>query len=324
MHPHFHRLPAFILWLLLSLPAVAQDFTLSGTLRGVNGRIWLIIYDNDSTPRQLSCRINGGTFAFNGTLGKEMPVYAEIQQSKLPQPIPLFLDASQIKVEVDMTHPAASRITGSRATSQYRYALETCQDGDRTTCLATFVRDNPDQFFSPYILYTLSSSLPHEQLQQCYAALTGTATKSYHYRLLGRKIAIMGAAMEGQHLPDIILPQSDGHKVHLDSLRKDSTCLVLSFGATWCKSCLAGNRQMEKICANANATRHNAKNDTVPVRLIPVMIDKDERKWDNPMLQQLAIDYIPYIIILDPQGNTLKRDVRVWELERILNGKGSY
>ena len=42
------------------------------------------------------------------------------------------------------------------------------------------------------------------------------------------------------------------------------------------------------------------------------------------MLQQLAIDYIPYIIILDPQGNTLKRDVRVWELERILNGKGSY
>ena len=134
----------------------------------------------------------------------------------------------------------------------------------------------------------------------------------------------MGAAMEGQHLPDIILPQSDGHKVHLDSLRKDSTYLVLSFGATWCKSCLAGNRQMEKICANTNATRHNAKNDTVPVRLIPVMIDKDERKWDNPMLQQLAIDYIPYIIILDPQGNTLKRDVRVWELERILNGKGSY
>ena len=163
MHPHFHRLPAFILWLLLSLPAVAQDFTLSGTLRGVNGRIWLIIYDNDSTPRQLSCRINGGTFAFNGTLGKEMPVYAEIQQSKLPQPIPLFLDASQIKVEVDMTHPAASRITGSRATSQYRYALETCQDGDRTTCLATFVRDNT--FFTlcplPFPTNNCNNAMPH-------------------------------------------------------------------------------------------------------------------------------------------------------------------
>ena len=324
MHPHFHRLPAFILWLLISLPAVAQDFTLSGTLRGVNGRIWLIIYDNDSTPRQLSCRINGGTFAFNGTLGKEMPVYAEIQQSKLPQPIPLFLDASQIKVEVDMTHPAASRITGSRATSQYRYTLETCQGDDRTACLTTFVKDNPDQFFAPYILHTLSPSLSYEELQQCFAALTGGAAKSYHYRLLSRKMALLGAAMEGQRLPDIVLPLANGHQMHLDSLRKDSTYLILSFGATWCKSCLAGNRQMEKIVAATNATRHNGKSGVAPVRLVPVMIDKDERKWDNPMLQQLAIDYIPYIIILSPQGYTLKRDVRVWELERVLNREGTY
>lgn len=303
-------------FILMAFSSLAQDFSIKGTLLGVKGQIWLIIFDNDSTPRQISCRINGGPFSFRGSLkGAQGPVYAEIQQSKISHPIPLFLDASEITVDINKDDTRASKITGSRPTSQLRYALETCQGEGYEACLIDHIRKNPSAFYAPFLLNYVASTIDYSTLHETFSQLSGDATAAYHYRLLQKKILLLGATKEGERLPDFIIPVTEKRSIHFDSLQKDSTYLVLSFGATWCASCQKANKEMEGVIKahNVSIKKHKHK-----VRLCPVSIDKDPRLWNNPMLQQLGVDYIPYIIIVDPEGETVVRDLRYWELERTL------
>lgn len=302
--------------LMMAFSSLAQDFSIKGTLPGVKGQIWLIIYDNDSTPRQISCRINGGPFSFRGSLkGAQGPVYAEIQQSKISRPIPLFLDASQITIDINKDDTWTSKITGSRPTSQLRYALEICKGEGYETCLVDHIKKNPTAFYAPFLLNYVASTIDYKILQETFAQLSGDAVSAYHYHLLQKRIGLLSATVCGERLPDFIIPVTEKRSIHFDSLQKDSTYLVLSFGATWCASCQKANKEMEGVIKahNVSIKKHKHK-----VRLCPVTIDKDPRQWDNPMLRQLGVEYIPYIIIVDPEGKTLFRDLRYWELERTL------
>lgn len=290
----------------------AQQFTLSGAVPAdMRGRVSLLIYDADANPRQQQCNIVDGTFFFKGTV--KAPSYAEVHLPSLSQSVPLFLDASEITIDVAPQNPEASRINGSRATSLFRYAEETCRGGDHVACVVSHITDHPSDFFAPYMLYSCASSLEYTQLKKLVDGFTGDALTSYHYRLLRHRVQQLASTIEGQPLPDFVFPNNKGSQIHFDSVRSDSTYTILIFGATWCGSCLAADHKITDMLKRHNSGRkHKAT-------LLTVNIDKDKRQWDNPMLQQLAIDYIPYIIVVDPQGRTFARDVRVWEMERVLN-----
>ena len=143
--------------------------------------------------------------------------------------------------------------------------------------------------------------------QEILILLAGPAVNAYHYRQLKEMLGSMAATREGSRLPDFLIPTASGEYIHFDSIQKDSTYVLLLLGATWC----AGSQSWEQTI---NGTIKNYKD----IQLVSTLIDKDERQWDSPLMKTLAISHIPFVILIDPQGRTLARDVRVWELDRVL------
>ena len=52
-------------------------------------------------------------------------------------------------------------------------------------------------------------------------------------------------------------------------------------------------------------------------RMVLINIDDNPNGWDAQYLKQLTVDHLPYIILVDPKGLVVGRDLRIWELERI-------
>lgn len=296
-----------LILVLLSAPWAlrAQQFTLNGTCtQPVKGRVSLVIYDGDTTYRILRSATKGSTFSFVGSVDR--PVLAELYHKDFPQSLYFYLENSDITVSLDVEHPAASPVQGSRINSQYRYALEQCQGEGREHCMKQWLTTNPTSIFAPFVLNELSLT-DYAEVQALFAALQGDAKHTYHYHLLQRRLQRMQAVTEGQKMPDVVLPDSAGRPVHLDSLRADSSRVLLLVGARWCEQCVRIEAQLR---------RHSPQWGLRPV---VVHLDSDPRGWNAPYVEQLSIDHIPYLILLDKAGTIVARDLRVWEIEKILD-----
>ena len=92
--------------------------------------------------------------------------------------------------------------------------------------------------------------------------------------------------------------------LHLDSILVDGCHNIIVVGATYCRQC----KNIEKELYNSFPLVH------------PVVIDIDQLKegWDAPFLKQLEINHIPYLILLDNKRRIVERDLRIWQLQRIL------
>ena len=65
-------------------------------------------------------------------------------------------------------------------------------------------------------------------------------------------------------------------------------------------------------------TEYQELKDKYPdIKPIEINIDLEKETWDAPFVKTLAIEHIPYLILLDKNGRIVARDVRIWELERI-------
>lgn len=299
----------FLLLLALSCPLTHWgQGSLKFSAPGLKGSATLSVFDGKS-PRLFHARIQDGTCQFDN-LGISAICYAEIAHPRLAKPIALFVEPSEITVDLRRDNPSLSRVSGSRSNSEYRYALESCQGDNKAPSLVQYARQHPDQYFVPFLLLDQFAILPYEDIVPLVDQLSGDALRAPQYALLREKIRLMASTLEGQRLPDFVFPDANGKSIHFDSVQKDSTYLILSFGATWCDKCKATNQELQ------NVIRHYSSQ--LDIRLIEISIDKDRLGWDNPMLLQLSIDYIPFLILVSPEGKTLARDLRSWELDRTL------
>ena len=296
----------FFLGLLFWLPTFlwAQEFHVVGrSPLAIKGRVTMIIYDGDSSFRSLPSATKGAEFSFSGTV--RQPVLAELRHAQWPQPLFFYLENSEITITPNLQNPAASPVQGSRTNSLYRIALESCQGDHPKENLLQWVSQNPSSPFAPFILYE-NCLEDYDLFNKHFNLLEGEALHTYHAHLLRRRLKALQCVTVGQKMPDVLLPDTLGKTLHLDSLRSDSSFTVIAIGARWCEQCLRTMNQLKKMAPTQGF---------VPIMLF---IDSDKRGWDAPYLQQLAVDRIPYLILLDKEGTIVGRDIRIWELERVI------
>lgn len=261
------------------------------------GRVVCSFYSNDSLPQRRYATIRHGEAVFRGTAAK--PHLVEVAHRDLPTPISFFIENSNIDIEANLDNPAASRITGSRANSQYRYALE-----DWSGDVLQFVRSHPSDPFTPHFLLTRISDLDGATLQSALSLLQGEARSTYHYRQLLTKASSIMASTEGARMPDFEYMGPDHKPVHFDSVRTDSIPSILLVTATY-------SPEGRKIAQQIRAQYPQ-------LGLHVINIDHHPLSWDAPYLEILAVDRIPYMILLAPEGIIHTRDARLWELPRLL------
>lgn len=293
----------FALLCALAVTAAAQTFQVSVSAAKLPAKGFrLMVYDTDSEPRMLKPKGKKGV-VFSGTVRGNVS-YAELHHPLASRPLPFFIDNGEIAIRFNADTPEASSVTGSRQNSIFRYQLEQCGTTD-AECLAQFVAENPTSPVAPYIIerYILPQS-DYETTLQLYEALQGDARRAYHYRRLGQRLEAQAALAVGAKLPSMTAVMTDGKTVHFDSLWNEKDYNILLVGSSYCSPC----KRMLSTMAQAFPELTVASID----------VDSLAGGWDAPLMQQLDIDHIPYLLVIGPDRSIVARDARVWELKRII------
>ena len=131
-------------------------------------------------------------------------------------------------------------------------------------------------------------------------------------------LALTVAGMAQNRLPAVTLKTMDGQTIVTDTLSNQGRPIVISFFATWCKPC---NRELTAI-----SEVYDEWQQETGVRLIAVSIDQaqninkvkplvDNHGWPYDVLldpnsdlkRALGIQTIPFVLLLDGQGNIVYR-----------------
>ena len=296
---------ALLLALLVGLASPASAFSLYVSLSAqTKGTMELILFSPDRGTTVLRCKANDGTYAFEGSVAK--PTYAELRHSAVDEPLALIVEEAEIKVYFNMSKPSMSPVMGSRANSMFRYRQEQWQ-GNMDSVLA-YVRTHGQGPEIPYLAesYLLPLAGHNDEegfgLQQLHAlvdSLRAPAKLTWHYQHLGAALRRMDSLTVGHYLPAFEYVDQRGAKVRYGHFERWTYRIVL-VGATWCSQCDAAQQLLA---------------DRMPDKtVLRIDLDRHPDGWDASFLNDLAIDYIPYIILLDDKGRILARDLRAWEV----------
>lgn len=295
--------PIRLLCLLLFFPAVcgfAQGFEIKGE-SSLSGPITLTIYNGDSTSYTLTDKCRKGFFYFSGRV--ESPVLASLQHAVMPQPLFFYLENAEISIALNASRPEVSRINGSRSNSEYRYVLEQIRTAaDPGAYLRQYVRANSSSVYVPYILYSQLSNFDEVLVRQLMGLLEGAALHTYHYTLLNRWASEVPAVAEGSDMPDFVYTDARKNHPHFKDTRSKTSPTLIFFGAHWCDRCNNQQKQVEALLKPTD------------IKLLPVFIDDNKAGWDDPYLQKLSINHLPYMILVDAEGRVTACDIRLWEL----------
>lgn len=297
------KLLLVVLWLLLPLASSAQGFEISGE-SSLTGTFTLTVYDGDSTSHDFTAKANRGRFFFSGSL--QGPVVASIRHDAMQHPLYFYLENSSVSINVNATRPEASVIKGSRSNSEYRYLMERYRAAaDPNGFLRQYVRENPSSVYAPFVLYEQMPSLDETIVRQLVTQLTGDARKVYHYTMLRRWMRQSPAVAEGSEMPDFAFLDSKKNRHTFAEVHDTTGYTLLFFTAGWCDLCSRQRDEAQNLMEGKNT------------RMVLINIDDNPNGWDAQYLKQLTVDHLPYIILVDPKGLVVGRDLRIWELERI-------
>lgn len=282
---------AIFFFLFRVFPLAAQQFSIDGDMAEVkSGRVELAIYESD-VPRLLHARIQDGHFAFSGSV--DHPVAAEIRHPSLARPLLFILENSAIRIKVNLRHPETSPVSGSRSNSYYRLLLQQWSE--------------QPVYNSPYASLVLLQMTDVAIVDHQFDLLQGEALLSPHYQILKHRVDRIRTAREDSALPLFHFTDSSGQTVAIDSVLSDSSYTILLFSSSYCHPCAVAERQVDSLASAG-----------YPVVKLTFRLDDDPLAWDAEPFSLLAVDHIPFLLVVRPDRLIAYRDPAAWQLPRLL------
>lgn len=274
-------------------PLLAQEFCVEGVFSSSrSGSARLTLYEGSGVQRVMQSRVRGGRCVFKGSVSR--PVVAELWHRSMSHPLVFYVENSRIHITIDDRNPSRSPVSGSRSNSEYRL-------------LAEQWAEQPD-YTSPYAPLVLLQCTDAMALLSDFDRLQGDALQVPHYALLQQRVERIKAVQPGASLPRFEFSDTAHRRVASDTLLCDTCYNVLLFGASYCGQCESAMNELQQLEAGP-----------VPFHWLLCRIDDDPQGWDADVLDLLAVDHIPYLILVDKSGTIVERDLRVWELRQYLN-----
>ena len=279
-------------------------FTISGE-SSLSGIFTLTIYDGDSTYHTFTDKGEKGMFLFSGEVAK--PVLASLQHSTMSRPLFFFLENSEIRISLNATRPELSVIRNSRSNSEYRYLMEQFRNAsDRNGFLKQYAKEQPASIYLPFVVYQEMGNLDDGVVRQIISTIADEGRHTYHYTLLRRWMKATPAVSEGSEMPDFAYLNSKKERCTFEQTRNAEGATLIVFSATWCDRCKTQLAEAQKALGEK------------PIEILTINIDDNPNGWDANYLKQLSVDHIPYMILVDKKGLVVARDIRIWELERVV------
>lgn len=271
----------------------AQDFSLTVLSPDLaKGGCALTIYQPDGTAAQIKATFRHGAASFAGPISQPAP--AVFTHSGWDKEILFWIEPAEIVVKLDTEEPRRSPISGSRTNSQYRIVLEDCASGSQNESLQNFIVQNPASIFSPLLLFQNLAEWEFSLCQKLFGRLDGDARNTYHYKALQKQLPLMQQALPGSPLPRFRYLDQGKRTVDIDSVTHPDSLMLLVFTASWCKPL----------------------ESSIPA--VSILLDHQPKQWDSDPFQQLAVPYIPYLVLIDSSNTILECGFPQWQLPRLL------
>jgi thiol-disulfide isomerase/thioredoxin len=192
----------------------------------------------------------------------------------------------------------------------------------------TFIRNNPDAYFSGYLMYKLSSQID-SSFNSLYHDLSTKVKRSQYCLLYNKAWSDFAKVKIGSQSPDFISNDQYDKTVQLSSFK--GKYVLLTFWASWCPPCRHENHMLNDIYDTERSKK---------VAFISISLDENKGDWlaaiktDNihwPSLLSLrngkksiaelfGVNDVPQNILLNKDQIVIAKNIPVDQIEKIING----
>lgn len=137
-----------------------------------------------------------------------------------------------------------------------------------------FVRNNPNSYLGPYLLSSLSRSLPKDSVRFYYRSFSEPVLNSALGRFIYKKLYYEETSKIAQPAPDFSAKLANGKTISLAEF-KSKKYVLLDFWGTWCVHCRALSPDMIKMYK---------KYESKGLEILSIATDNDRKLWQKAIV----------------------------------------
>lgn len=348
---------SFIIIATFSAKIIAQSdsvFSIKGKINGlINDQwIWLQNADEEQFIRD-SVQTIGGEFTFSGRV-KSPSLYRLNIGKSTKESFPFFIENTNISINCDYKYPFGCEVKGSynhhlidefairetiawnpevienlKSTYQnYNEKAGLIRKQKFSETIKSFVQLHPSDKAIAYLVSLNSNYILDNFLEDIYQNFGENLKKSVFASEVKAEIELRNSTKLGTSLANIKQNDLNGEKVNLSDFREKY--VLLYFWASGFEPCRKENIKFKALYDKYKDWEFEVMAvslDSVETEWHRAIMEdnlnwqnlSDLKGWDNEIAKKLNIQAIPYTILVDREGTIIGKDLRVEELDNILN-----
>lgn len=307
-----------------------QTFLLEGTFKGFNqGELY--IYGINGTHKLDTISVVKGKFRYEVTL--EEPVTFSLVFPNFSE-LPVFGESrAEVEIEGDASHLKQTKISGTdlnKTMTGFRMRTSQMTPPQLQDAAETFIKENPESPISLYLLNKYFTQIPSPDYKKCIeliSLLQKAQPEEESLKGLTQKMKGLKVIKDSGKLPSFTGKDVNGKAVKSTDLNGQLN--IITLWAKWNYESTNIQRQLGfqqkqysdklkllSICLDADVKecRKTVERDSVKWSTVC-----DGRMWENPLVQQLGLAYVPDNIVTDRQGKIIGHTLSWVELQKLIN-----